>query len=533
MVYERTHYATSDCSGSPSRTSLDGLVERRRRQLAAAAPGRPRPRAGGRRPDRRPDDRRLLGRPRHIVATTSCPPAGCRTCSAPVPVDGTSPTRGCRAVDAHPQPDIAVGVDGAGRPGGRRLELADRARLPGPHRDVPRRRRPYSPPAVAVTGTDDQFGARLAAAQGSAFGRVDLAFLQNAGSNTVLARTTSSDTPPTADAGETWSTPVRVQANATRLATTRRARRRAGSGSRRRRPPRALVWTDSQTGRSDDVSDIDGNSLLHGSIAPSLASASRDVAVGRPVQHRPERRRPRRRPAALQHRDGACERVGEPAEPGTAAAPVHPAAWYDGPDSIVVQVTDGVSTSTATLSLLVGNSPPDISCGTVTTNENQPVPIDLSSCVTDINGDLAGINVLTTAHGTLSANVFTPDANFSGRATISFQAVDSHGASTNSTLTVNVLPVDNVAITIAPLAGQRIVAVGQPVAFQVTASDGKSRNVSWTFSDRPKAYAGSLVTRVWTTVRHHHRHRDDRRPRRSSGSRCRWCSRRCSSCWSR
>ncbi len=203
-------------SGWPGRTTTASAGSRR-------SWSRARPRAGGGRRCPAAGRSSPTGTAGRTVATTSCPPADAAHLLG----------AGARRRHRH-RPGVRRrrrGPPAAGRrrrarrrrpsARGRRLELADRA---SSRRSAPRR------PSTAASTTalrrwpsrepTTSSGPGSPPRRAATFGRVDLAFLQDAGSNTVLARTTSSDTPPTAGAGETWSTPVRVQANATSLATT-------------------------------------------------------------------------------------------------------------------------------------------------------------------------------------------------------------------------------------------------------------------------------------------------------------------------
>jgi hypothetical protein len=119
---------------------------------------------------------------------------------------------------------------------------------------------------------------------------------------------------------------------------------------------------------------------------------------------------------------------------------------------------------------------------------------------------LVHINVLSTQHGSVDPNIttFTPETNFTGSAGITFQAIDSKGAPSQSTLTVRVVQADTGQVTLLPDKNDRTVAIGQPVAFNVTPMNdpnGTTRKVTWKFSDKSKPYPGPLVTRAWATPR--------------------------------
>jgi hypothetical protein len=507
VVYERTNYATTDCTGSPTGHEVwmawsndDGASWRGPLRVS----GNGRQPAAGVLPNGNVIVAYWDGGP--IVAAAVCQTAGSGSCTPgrPVDVNVVDPGR-AGGVEAHPRPDVAIGRD---QQRTTRVVVSWSSRIAG----ISQVRTAtsfdngatFTAPGVAVPSATDQFDARLVAAQGTPYGRVDLAFLQDAGDRTVFVRTTASDTPPPGS-GETWAPATRLEGTTTSLPVTAPRSPQGWLGITAAPADAAvrLVWTDSYTDVATDPSDIHGASLLHGTTAPTLSSASLALpadrastvslvatdADGDPLHY------------SIVSTSVGQASMQSPVQPQLVYTP---RPGYNGPDTIVARVDDGVFSTTATLSILVGNSPPDISCNAVSTPENTPVQINLQSCVSDIDGDLVNITVTGKTHGQLNGSdtIFTPDPGFVGAASVSFRATDSRFASSSGTLTVEVQPGSVVQITVAqPLAGRRTVAVGQPVAFQAAASDdpnGKTHKVTWTFSDRTKPYPGPLVTRVFT-----------------------------------
>jgi len=156
-----------------------------------------------------------------------------------------------------------------------------------------------------------------------------------------------------------------------------------------------------------------------------------------------------------------------------------PAANYNGPDSFTYEAHDGAGASNvATVNLTVSpvNDAPTAGNDSYSTNEDTPLSIAAPGVLgndTDVDSSaLTAVLVTAPAHGTLtlSANgsfVYTPNANWSGSDTFTYQASDGAATSNLATvdLTVNAVndaPVANddnyttnedTALTIATVAG--------------------------------------------------------------------------------
>ncbi|TMH32851.1 MAG: tandem-95 repeat protein, partial [Betaproteobacteria bacterium] len=126
-----------------------------------------------------------------------------------------------------------------------------------------------------------------------------------------------------------------------------------------------------------------------------------------------------------------------------------PAANYNGPVPVATYtVTDGLLMSSATLSLSVSavNDAPLAINDLASTPINTPVSIAVLANDSDVEGDaltLASAALVNPAQGSVTVNAngtisFTPAADFSGSAQINYSVVDSHGASSTASVTVNV-----------------------------------------------------------------------------------------------
>ena len=94
--------------------------------------------------------------------------------------------------------------------------------------------------------------------------------------------------------------------------------------------------------------------------------------------------------------------------------------------------------------------PPVAVDDSVTTDEDQPIRIDVLANDTDINGDplsIAAMEMVTPTHGTAVISgtqiIYTPTANFFGTTTLTYTVSDGVGISNVGTVTIDILPVDD------------------------------------------------------------------------------------------
>ena len=153
------------------------------------------------------------------------------------------------------------------------------------------------------------------------------------------------------------------------------------------RPWTLIAWTDtrSATGGTPRNEDVYSTVLLHGTTAPVGINSD-----GGPVQRnvatsgRHRRNGCRCRPADLRDRAAGRERSGSDPRSEQAAGSPTPARPL-GPDQVKVLISDGIFQTTATVTLQVVNTPPEITCSTLSTPVN--TALSLAGCVKDANFD--------------------------------------------------------------------------------------------------------------------------------------------------
>jgi VCBS repeat-containing protein len=154
-----------------------------------------------------------------------------------------------------------------------------------------------------------------------------------------------------------------------------------------------------------------------------------------------------------------------------------PDAGFEGTDTVIYTISDGVLTGTAKVGFIVGgpgNVAPVAVDDVLSTRPSEPVLIDVQALVsndTDADGDRLSFDALVTGvtNGTLVGDAFgnytyTPNAGFVGQDQFTYQVVDGAGGTDIGTVTINV-------VNAAPVAGGDAVTTRPGQVLDIAALD--------------------------------------------------------------
>ena len=147
-----------------------------------------------------------------------------------------------------------------------------------------------------------------------------------------------------------------------------------------------------------------------------------------------------------------------------------PDANFNGTDTISYEIADGnggTSTASVTVTVNAVNDGPVAADDSATTNEDTAVIIDVLSNDSDIDGDTLSVTSASAANGFVAINVdgtleYTPNANFNGTDTISYEIVDGNGGTSSASVTVTVNAVND-----GPVASDDSASTNEDVAVTI------------------------------------------------------------------
>ena len=129
-----------------------------------------------------------------------------------------------------------------------------------------------------------------------------------------------------------------------------------------------------------------------------------------------------------------------------------PNANFNGTDTISYDLSDGnggTATGTLTITVTAVNDNPVANADTATTAEDVALNnIDVLANDTDVDGDTLSVTGASALNGTVTVNGdgtlnYTPNANFNGTDTISYDIADGNGGTATGTLTITVTAVND------------------------------------------------------------------------------------------
>ena len=450
------------------------------------------------------------------VLVTTCSPSGdpavAPSCaSTPVTVDGSAPEPPSGLLGGLPvsvRPSIAAGSDGrvvvvwAKQTALQGMDVfsatsRDNAASFGQPVRVP-----------ADPGAGDQFDPSIAIAPD---GRADIAFFASAPGGYVVDASASNHPTGTLNA-ETWSQSVPVESTpiapvpafsggsptlGSRLGVDEVPRGAIG------RAWTLIAWADTRNlGQGPQNEDVYSTVLLHQSTTPVGADAQ---AVNVPKNYTS----PVNFTATDADADPLTYSIAQQGAIGTASIPdpnvptfMYQAPKVEGPDQVQIRLDDGVHQSTMTVKLNIVNTPPTITCTSLTTEEDTPVSITASNCASDLNGDPVTLTASNPSHGKLqpsgSGVNFVPDTGFIGTGQVTLSATD--GSAPPVTLTIPVHVVAPAAIDVKIVGDtSRSARTDQPIQFHAVAMSVTNQSIIWKFGDKTSDQ-GPYVSHLFQTA---------------------------------
>ncbi len=342
-------------------------------------------------------------------------------------------------------------------------------------------------------------------------GRADIAFLDSQSTAPGYIVAVSASKPPSAGSTtETWSASVPVETTpivptAPFLPGPLNIGDRLGIAEipRASGPPWTLIaWTDtrSATDGTPRNEDVYSTVLLHGTTTPvgvdTAASVQRNVPQPIGIRATDADADPLMYTVLT---DGA---LGHAEIPDINRPVLNYTGSVFGTDHVKVQISDGTFQTTATITLQVLNTPPVITCTSLTTPLN--TPLSLSRCAQDDNGDAVSLDASAPQHGKVQRIngdlSFVPDTGFDGTAQVTLTATDGIDAANPKTITIQV---GTPGVTPVAIVGDasRSAFTDRPITLRAnTTVDGAdSSKISWSF-DGKVSDQGQSVAHLFSKV---------------------------------
>jgi hypothetical protein len=360
----------------------------------------------------------------------------------------------------------------------------------------------------ADPGAGDQFDPSIAIAPD---GRADIAFFTSAPGGYLVAASASNHPSGSLNA-ETWSQSVPVESSpiapvaafsggsptlGSRLGVDEVPRGASG------RAWTLIAWADTRNlGQGSQNEDVYSTVLLHQSTTP--------VGVDTPAVNVPKNVTwPVNFTATDADADPLTYSIAQQGAIGTASIPdpnapvfMYQAPKVEGPDQVQIRLDDGVHQSTMTVKLNIVNTPPTITCTSLTTEADTPVSITAANCASDLNGDSVTLTASNPSHGKLQPSGggvnFAPDTGFIGTGQVTLSATD--GSAPPVTLTIPVYVTAHTAIKVMIVGStSRSARTDRPIKLHAIAASPTNQLIIWKFGDKTTDQ-GSYVSHLFQTA---------------------------------
>jgi hypothetical protein len=359
---------------------------------------------------------------------------------------------------------------------------------------------------IDPAGLGNQVAPELASTAG---GRVDVAYLWDAGSGSVQATAVSAGPPLPGATTEAWAQPVVVQAVGASSATAiagqaaslgRRLGVATAAVAASPLPATVVAFTDTQMGGANQ--DVHVVGLLHGTTTPVIGAqtvtASKNATTIVHVNASDDDGDPLTWSTGAQPTNAASSvTVSAPARGDFAFR----AANVVGTDTFEAIATDGVPghEARATINVNIVNDPPEIICPSLVTIEDTPLDIPVAACVQDPNQDPLTVTLDGATGGTVErvAGIwrFVPAPHSTATGSFVLHASDGDLSAQARVIVTIAKPVGKVTLVVRNAGKRRTIARGMALRLEGHAVDaqGSTLGITWNFGDGTPTARGSAV----------------------------------------
>jgi Ca2+-binding RTX toxin-like protein len=178
---------------------------------------------------------------------------------------------------------------------------------------------------------------------------------------------------------------------------------------------------------------------------------------------------------------------------------------YNGEDTITYVIEDdhgNQDTAEVGVTVTPVNDLPVATDDDATTNEDEPIVIEVLGNDSDVDGDPLTVTSASAGHGTVTIGAdgkltYTPDPDWNGTDTITYEISDGNGGTDSATVTVTVCPVNDAPVAVDDVAN---VDYGTPAVISVLLNDYDVDGDPLSINGVPTALHGTVTVNADGTL---------------------------------